>query len=234
MSESTFRAAQIRVPIIHPIELGRHAVTFDGLLWSALDAHHCDPDKAKERLGDYLTFTEGVAHASMLRFGIKPSRRLIAAKRKTVGVMRQESDLTHDQFHPTGSKGKYSQVNVSGGPYKNRVNDHELYHAPFALFYIHGDAPAIVELLNFYIHCVGVNAASGSGTVGVWQYAYIDNDRSLVDADGLAARAVPIEIFRTRSSQIVEAVDIATAPPYHTSTKQPCAMPERVVRELIQ
>lgn len=233
MTESRFSPARVMAPIVHPIELGRHGVTFDGVLWSALDAHLCDPVRAKQALGNYLSHTDGVAHASSLRFGIKPSQRLIATTRKTVGVMRSESDLTSEQFHPHGRGGKYPKILVGGGPYRNRINEHQLYHAPWAVFYIHGDAEAIVALLNFYIDCVGVNAGSGSGTVGSWRWEPTDHDRSLVDSEGQPARALPQHLFESLSDQPGVYEPAAIEPPYHVTDKQLCAMPERVVRELI-
>ena len=235
MSEQ-FIAARISAPIIHPIELGRHAVTFDGLLWAALEAHHCDPVKARERLGTYLSFTEGVAHASQLRFGVKQTQRLTAAWRTTLGVMRSESDLTSDQFHPFGKKAKepYPGIQVDGGPFRNRAKDHTLYHAPWAMFYVHGNAQVIVELLNFYIDCLGVNAYSGSGTVGVWSWEPVKCDQSLVDGNGNPARALPRALFESLSSTSAEIEEAAVEPPYHAATKQQCAVPERIVREIIQ
>ncbi len=231
MSGQSFR---IRVPLNTSLRLGRLPVSLDGLLWHCLFLKTGDPDRAREALSALLSQDQGVYRASALRFGVYPGgKTLIATQTPMVGVMR-EHDLLKEQFHPTGRKGAYTRLVVNGGPFKNRLNKYETYHAPELTWDAVGNDPdQVCRLLNFYVQAVGFEANRGFGSVGSFRWESLPEDTSWLDEEGQAARVLPVPLWEQVSgepSDTVQTIMAQTTPPYWGESDTLCVAPPRVRR----
>lgn len=230
----THSCIRIRTPLRTSVRLGRFPVSLDGLLWHALFLRTGDPDKARDQLGDLLSVDQGVFRASFMGFGTyKNERPLIATQTPTLGIMRPGTDLRSDQFHPTGLKGFYKNLQVLGGPMKNRLEHHRTYHAPEVYWDAVGDPEAICQLLNFYVLAVGLEANRGFGSVGTFQWEALAEDSSWLAEPGLLARVLPERLAKPllqedfRQSKPVMA---QATPPYRSGATEACLMPPRIRR----
>ena len=232
---SARQAIRIRAPLQCGMRVGRFPVALDGLLWHSLFLKTGSEARALRGLCEYLSKTESVFRASALLFGVSRSQRLIATQWATVGAMRPGVDLSPDQFHPTGRKGKYTKVQVEGGPYKNRLTTHDTYHAPEVLWYAHGDGEGICKLLNFYVQGVGLDAQRGCGSVGRFSWESMEEDFSLVDAQGAPARIIPVSLYDSLIGRATGRLTIQaqTEPPYRNNPTVECVAPERIRRVIL-
>ena len=232
---------QLQIELRTPMQLG-HYLRLDGLLWHTLFLHHLCPYKAVDDLGSYLSIAETgqYYHASAMMFGIlgiQPDKsssgdiydNLLGLRRAKVGAMHSGSDLSPENFPPNSVNGnRYKTVQTAGGVYKNRLKAHPVYMAHSVVFHGVGDGNEIAELFNFYLTSIGMNANSGFGTIGKVSVEQIEADLSLVDADGLPARPLPIEDFIRMSDKQVLTGEAMLKPPYRDQETVLCALPERV------
>lgn len=186
-------------------------------------------------LGDLLEEEGGTFKASSMAFGIYEDSRVIATTHSTVGAMRSSSDLSSDMFKPNSRNGRYSRLQVEGGPFRNRIASHETYYAPEVLWHAVGDGDAICELLNFYVLAVGQEANRGFGSVGPFSWEVADEDRSWIDSDGRPARVLPVKLFQDLGGDVnqYEVLMAQPYPPYRNGESIECIPPARVRRQLL-
>jgi hypothetical protein len=209
----------------------------EGLLWHACFLRASEEGAATDALADLIAHENGVFKASGLAFGVRPDHRIIATTTATVGTMRSEADLGRDKFHPTGRNGKYTKLQVEGGPYKNRLAKHDTLYAPEVVWDAVGNGDDICRLLNFFITNVGQEASRGFGSVGRFQWSPLENDFSWKAEDGQLARILPVSIYRRDFGEPLphQRVAAQTRPPYrqgHPTVES--VAPARVRRIVIQ
>lgn len=234
---------ELRIQLRTPMELGRYSVRLDGLLWHTLYLHLGCPVKAQEALSDYLAdvkndFGQRYYKASSMAFGLmgilntgkqEVVESLLAVTRAKVGVMRDGSDLSPERFKPNGGAGKrYKRVVTDGGAYKARLNKNPAYFANHIVFYGVGKGDEIADLMQFYVGAVGVNANSGSGTIGDISAFNVENDFSLVDQFGLPARPLPTTDYTPKNGKDIPIEDCILIPPFREQTLHTCYVPERI------
>ncbi|KXS55436.1 MAG: hypothetical protein AWU57_215 [Marinobacter sp. T13-3] len=231
----THQPIRIRAPLRSSLRLGRIPVHLDALLWHALFLKTGDPDAASERLPTLLAQDQGVYRASAMAFGIYPNQApVIATQTATVGTMRKDTDLLPELMHPNGRKGKYSKLQVEGGPYKNRLTKYPTHHAPEVVWDAVGDGDAICHLLNFYVLAVGLEANRGFGAVGTFQWDAMNEDHSWRTAEGDLARVLPesiaAEVTGTTPDATRKLLSTLTPPYQRDNMTEPSVAPVRVRR----
>lgn len=233
----------LRAKLITPCIFNR-PVGLVGLVYHAAFLHTADEEKALNLTLSLFKITEGVVHGSCLVFGVNSNSPVIACNRSVIGRMRNEIDFDPLLITPN-KKGKYTGVIMDGGPTKARLTHYNAYHAPYIIFYGHGDGERIVNLLNNYVAAIGTEANRGAGTIDGWSMKKINIDHSLVDATGVTGKdninmplsPLPTEFFETLSGKSSFDFDIenrALTPPYYRSNNlADCVVPPRVSRQLI-
>lgn len=235
---------RIRALLRTSIYPGRHPVNLDALLWHACSlktghAKAVHAEAALEKLNTLIDQANGVFRTSSMAFGVYTSKQtLIATQTTTVGIMRPDTDLQKHWMHPTGRKGKYSKLQVEGGPYKNRLNTAQTYFAPEVFWDAVGNGPAICELLNFYVLAIGRDANRGFGSVGFFTWEPRSQDTSWVTQDRQLARILPETVANdvlpddmTRNTPKAEA---EARPPYRQQRLVPCFLPIPIRREAVK
>lgn len=230
----THQPIRIRTQLHTSVKLGRFPVSLDGLLWHTLFLRAGNQEQAKVGLKALLAEDQGIFRASSMGFGVYPNERpLIATQTPTIGVMRPDTDLLPEQFHPTGKKGKYTKLLVEGGPYKNRLNKHKTYHAPEVYWDAVGDGDAICDLLNFYVISIGLEANRGFGSVGRFRWEVMEHDLSWQVDGATLARVLPEYIANNILDCDIDdrlRVMAQTTPPYRMNALTPCVMPPVIRR----
>ena len=167
--------AKLRTPVI----LGKNPVNLAGLLYHCCLLHTCEEDKAAELLCLLLDQSHGVYHGSNMVFAVSFESPLIATTISTSGQMRTGHDLSPDKIKPNGARGAYSKVQVEGGPYKNRIENHPSYSCKEVYFYGKGDAEKVFYLVNYYVNALGMYANLGiSGAIEYWEISDMHQDYS--------------------------------------------------------
>lgn len=240
MSESTFTSFRVMARLQTPIRMPRYGVSLDGLLRHALWCHYRCPEQATQALSDYLAFDGEVYHASLMRLGVNQHLgRITVTQQANVGVMGHDTDLVPSLFHPTKKDGTYAKVLVIGGAFKNRINKHDDYHAPFVVFDALGDARAVRNLLDFYVTNIGRDAGQGSGSVTGWFVQPLEQDVSRIDADNQPNRTLSVERYRALVGEAeAKRCDPAMRraplqPPYFEGPETYCVAPQPVRRIVI-
>jgi hypothetical protein len=203
------------------------------LLWHCLFLQSGDADTAAAKLSDVLGSKDGVFQASTLRFGTYANAPLIATQTPIVGSLSQHTDLLKEQFHPNGRAGKYSRLVLNGGPFKDRLEKHNTYHAPEVTWDGIGNPTLAADLLNFFVHSVGLEANRGFGSVGRFTWETLETDTSWIDEDGKPARVLPETAWSTIAPEGGAEPVRAPAqciPPYRNEKNLPCVIPERIRR----
>lgn len=231
---------ELRIKLETPMQLGKY-LRLDGLLWHTLHLHLGCPYKAKEALNDYLTISESgrYYHASTMFFGFKglvksPSGQeyfdnLVGVTRAKVGVMRSGSDLSPENFAPNAKRsGGYTKVLTTGGVYKSRLSNDPAYFSHSVVFHGNGKGEEIADLMGFYLVAVGINANSGSGTIGDVTAKAASTDYSVIDHNGMPARPIPLDDYQALSSAPCVTGDAILVPPFRNQPSVLCALPERV------
>lgn len=239
---------ELLVNLKTPVVLGRHPLRLDGLLWHCLYLDLGDPELAQKALPEYLSFSEGMYHASSCALASKtPEKKLaldeaqsdrkseaihspLAIARATVGNMAR-TDLHERYFQPFGSQARmpYPKVVVNGGPYISRLNAHKAYWCDGLLFHGNGEGPRIAELMEFYLAAVGVNANIGFGTIGVVLSRPCETDKSLVGDDGKPARPIPVRSsIKLKDKESISVSEAIVNPPFRHQAQEPCYMPDRI------
>lgn len=173
-----FTAFHLRADLLSPIVMGAIPTHFDGLLWQALAWHLGSESEATAALPDYLQQTDGVYHASALKFVPSQAHSVVAAPICMIGAMRG-SDLDPGLFSPYGRGGTYPPVNLLGGPTKARLDNYRGLWAPRIQFDAVGQGEAVLSLLQFYITGIGSHCQAGFGQVANWELRPSDSDQSL-------------------------------------------------------
>lgn len=235
MKKVNFR---VRAKLKTPMKIGQYPVSLDGLLWHCLFLKTGCESSASKKLAEIIDSKSGVFKASALRFGIYPSKPVIARTESITGSMRQETDLAPDQFYMNKRGGKYPRITQEGGPYKARLEHHKMHHAPEVTWDAVGDPIEACKLLNFYVHAVGVNSNRGMGSVGTFWFEKIDSDTSWVDEENQLARVLPIKLFEEcggdKKVLFMEVNSAQKAPPHRKIKAEQCAIPARVRRIRLQ
>lgn len=239
-------AFELTVELKSPLVFGHNPIRLDGLLWHCLFLECGCPDKAKERLADYLAFNGRIYHASSAGLGVIRQPMLLddggdnqaelvpdvhALNRTAIGSMGTESDLNEMSFLPNGVRKNqpYIKVMVEGGPYINRLNTFKAYWANALVFHGAGQGGAIADLLGFYLSAVGVNANIGFGTIGKVKAKAIPNDLSLIGANGQVARPLPIDSAVQPTDPKKHTIKPAIlTPPFRDQEPVNCYLPSHV------
>lgn len=224
MTNQPFRVLlRLRTPIV----MTDYAPTLDGMLYSAMQKHAGDdPLLAHEELRKALAFNEelGVYHASSLWFGLEMTQGLTMSRYVRVDVLNNKLDSR--MFAARKVAGRFSTINLNGGPTKRRLTDRPAYCAPAAVFFGCGDPDLVREYLDYYRPGVGYDAdCGGMGAYDLIELTEMADDLSLYCRDGSPNRPLPSE------SGIHSAV---MTPPYYEQSRSVAALlPSRVRAELI-
>ncbi|MGI9293356.1 MAG: hypothetical protein ACR2PS_05180 [Pseudomonadales bacterium] len=237
---------QLTIALKSPLLVGLHAPRLDGVMWHVLFSHLGCQQKAADALSDYFDMAgeqgREYCKASSMRFGLlNPApgativESLLALETAKVGVMRPGRDLSPENFKPNGKRvNRYVNVNVRGRPYKNRMDDKRVYYASHLIFDGVGKGDEVADLFRFYIPAIGVNANSGSGTIGTVYCSPETTDRSLVDDAGLPTRPIPVDDFEALSNRkAYRTSDAILMPPFRKQPSVTCAVPERIRKTTI-
>ncbi len=229
---TTFQAFRLALPLKTPVVLTDFAPTLDALVYEALSQR--SPAASREELlqemRTYLQFNEqyGVFHASAMRFGLTLQRGLTAATYVRTDRHTPEK-LSSEMFAPNGARGKYTRLQLAGGPTKNRLREMPAYSAPYAVFDGFGNPYAIKSLLEFFVLGIGYDAQNRQ--MGAFDDVHIapdlEEDSSLLLSD-TANRPLPA------SSGVKGVPGLSPLlPPYYLPEKQSVVTPQRVRSELI-
>lgn len=178
-------------------------LTLDGLLASRLFDELQDVEAAHAAIP--VKQSDGVYHASAAIYEAQRERAtFIAALRPTHSI---DPDLIkknkHGQLH---KKFDSSLTNV--------MNTYTARAANSAVWYVEGEADAIIRLLE-PIQFIGKRRASGFGQVSHWEFETSDDDSYRFGIEGVfdePLRPVPVSLFRGDASFPV--VDAAWRPAY--------------------
>lgn len=206
-----------------PVVVTDFAPTLDGMLYAAAYAQTGSNIGAQAVLRDALDFDEqhGVYCASSLWFGLDMSAGLSIQRYIRTDCLANKLDS--EMFQASQRAGKFSLINLQGGPTKRRLQDRPAYAAPTAVFFGRGDADLVFALLDYYRPGVGYDAASGGmGAYDTVEVSPIDNDYSLFWVDGTPNRPLPA----AQDGVVTTAVLV---PPYYEKHRMvPADLPDRI------
>ena len=219
MSEKFRVLLRLRTPVV----VTDFAPTLDGMLYAAAYAQTGSNVGAQAVLREALDFDEqhGVYCASSLWFGLDMSAGLsIQRYIRTDGLANK---LDSEMFQAPYRGGKFSMINLQGGPTKRRLQDRPAYAAPAAVFFGRGNADLVFSLLDYYRPGVGYDAAGGGmGAYDLIEVSPMDNDYSLFWSDGTPNRPLPA------TSDAVATTAVLVPPYYEKHRMVPADLPERI------
>src|SRR5699024_785122 len=129
---------------------------------------------------------------SAMWFGLTEDNGLVMNSYARVDVINPEK-MSSTMFNQRQRAGRYTKVQLLGGPTKTRLTMSPSYCAPYTIFYGHGDPWAIKQLIEFYVIGLGYDAQN----VNMGAYSDIEvlpcqEDMSLV-IDGAVNRSLPLD-----------------------------------------
>lgn len=130
-----------------------------------------------------LTFTDGIAHASVSQFDTD----------RTVETTLYSS---YDELraHTVGGSRPRSKIPIGGGTFKSQMIAVVYRPAQRCSFYLCGDRDRIETLLDRHLTDLGKKTAAGFGRVTDWDLRELDADYSLVHpTEGVAMRPLPTD-----------------------------------------
>ncbi|MNG45800.1 hypothetical protein D3C79_36400 [compost metagenome] len=225
MSTHPFTPFRIIMRMITPMVFSDFAPTLDGVLFEALSKRY--PEQSDEQLRNtmlnHLAYHQdwGVYHASSAAIGIDDDNGLVASS-----YTRNDSllnKLSTDLFSPNKRGGKYSKVNLSGGPTKQRLVSRPAYAVPYVAFDGFGDPWSIKTLLETYVLGIGYDAQNVQcGAFSGCEIIALTEDLSLMSA-AKANRPLP-----TNSGALGEPAQVRLIPPYYYGAVVSGVTPPRV------
>ncbi|ELX1985396.1 hypothetical protein ONI83_004836 [Escherichia coli] len=181
---------------ISPVVISGIAPSLDGMLYEALSQAlgTDDPLIIRTRLREILLFSKelGVFHASSLTFGITPEQGINAVSSIRCDRFNDEK-LSSSMFRPRSWAGKFTRIQLEGGPTKQRLTERPAYAAPYYVFDFVGDRDLVLTLLTIARVGVGydfLSAANGEFTDV--RIISLDKDTSINAGENRAARPVPV------------------------------------------
>lgn len=218
MSENFRVLLRLRTPVV----VSDFAPTLDGMLYAAALAQTGSNSDAHLVLREALDFDEslGVYCASSLWFGLEMSAGLSIQRYVRIDGMANKLDA--DMFHATKRGGKFTSVNLAGGPTKRRLQDRPAYAAPAAVFFGRGNSERVYSLLDYYRPGVGYDGSAGMGAYDLIEVSPMDSDYSLYWSDGTPNRPLP-----AKGKGAIE-MAVLVPPFYEKNRKEPAVLPERI------
>ena len=208
---------ELRVSVLTPIVMP-FATPLDGLL--AYAAHQLT-GLTGEALLPHIPLQRwrdnGPFHASSARL-IRPR----PGRAALVGRLTP-SDLEADKLHPRQRR----KVDVAKGSYAARLHHYPVCDAIEARFSAVGEPDAVLSLMRL-VTGLGKRAPQGMGQIGTMRVVPLADDESLVDAQGQAARPLPVPMYRRLTGSEPDAVEcqpFAVVPSYWEGEKVSCVMP---------
>lgn len=187
------KSLQIVLKIRSTIEVPKFPVHLDGLLFWALYELGEDTEKLKE----ILKQTEGIYHASAMRYIRSPIMPITTAPVVNVTTSKWP-DFPYPLFQKVVSANgliktkAVSRIVFKTGPYRRKISVRNGVSVGEVEFHAVGDAKKIKWLLDS-LGFIGLSNRKGYGEIEEIIINEIDEDHSWFDENGYLARILPVE-----------------------------------------
>lgn len=201
LSPSSHEPLQLTVELASNVAMGGPSINGEGIIQrlALIDAFgrdyltlgaEADREEPKDfrdddRVESGLTYTEGVAHASV--------GMLDTDKRTTT---QYASSYDEVQAHTvTGSRIR-RKIPTTMGTFKSNLREVVYAPATRCTFYLHGDLDRLQELFDQHFLWLGTDTAGGFGQVSDYGFRQLDADFSLMHpTEGTAMRPIPTALL---------------------------------------